>query len=98
MKTMSISYSYLDNLINEGNHIVNLTEFVQTYAINFLPYKAKCNDNGISDESFWHIVGTLLLNAKSSNSQVFGMEYGGMVVVTYRNNSIPNWLEFYLIK
>ena len=98
MKTMSISYSYLDNLINEGNHIVNLTEFVQTYAINFLPYKAKCNDNGISDESFWHRVGTLLLNAKLSSSQVFGMEYCGMVVVTNRNNSLPNWLEFYLIK
>jgi hypothetical protein len=98
MKTMSISYSYLDNLINEGNHITNLTEFVQTYAINFLPYKAKCNDNGISDESFWHRVGTLLLNAKLSNSQVFGMEYNDMVIVTYQNNSIPNLLKFYLIK
>ena len=98
MKTMSISYSDIDNLINEGNHITNLTEFVQTYAINFLQYKAFCNENGISDESFWHRVGTLLLNAKSSNSQVFGMEYCGMVVVTNRNNSLPNWLEFYLIK
>ena len=106
MKQLIISFEKLSELeyIKEGNKLPNLEEFVkknshapnlETLKDNFYNKKGK-----VDERDFWHVIGTLLLNAKnhiSSNYGNFGMQYSGMVVTTYVNHSNPCLLEFFII-
>jgi hypothetical protein len=107
MKQLTISFAKLDGLeyIKEGNRLPNLEEFVKksSHAPNLEALKNNFFDKTgkVDEANFWHVIGTLLLNAKnniSGNYGNFGMEYSGMVVTTYVNHSNPCLLEFFIIR
>lgn len=110
MKQLCISFADLYKLefIKEGNKLINLKEFVKANSQatnleilkkNYLDKRIVDNPN-VNEDSFWHAIGTLLLNAKlhiNGNYDNFGMQYSGMVVVTYVNHSHPCLLEFFVV-
>lgn len=99
-KAMWVSYSKLHELecIEDGNKLPNLKEFVKNNCQNWEYFIQFCNEEGIDEDMFWYIIGTLLICAKNNYSSNFGKQFMGMVAVTYKNFSYPNLLEFYLIK
>lgn len=104
IQCISISKEKLVNLeFNEKtNELPNLKEFIESNVwgnLNlFIDSWKESNDNA-SIEWFWSTIGTLLLNAKIYYDCFnFGMKYDCMVCTTYKNNSIPDLYEFYLLK
>jgi hypothetical protein len=107
MKQVIISFAKLGELeyIKDGNRLPNLKEFVinntnaqslELLKNNFFDKKGK-----VDESIFWHVIGTLLLNAKNSINGIhgnFGMQYSDMVAVTYVNHSSPCLLEFFVIR
>jgi len=72
-----------------------LTEYIECHVNKYI------GDGEITDIAKFHAISTLILNAKKhiiGMNDSFGMEYFGMVCVTYHNNSNPNILEFFIVK
>ena len=104
--SISISLNKLHEFeyIKEGNKLPNLieklSEIVGVERVeNFLN---TYHENEVKDDIMrYHAIGTLILNAKlriENTYDSFGMEYSGMVCVTYHNNNSPNLLEFFIVK
>ena len=104
--SISIPFNKLHEFeyIKEGNKLPNLIEKLsEIVGVDRLDvFLNTYHENEVKDDIMrYHAIGTLILNAKLRIGSIydsFGMEYSGMVCVTYHNNSSPNLLEFFIVK